>query len=176
MNCPRGSFLSQPVNRQTNRFNRLPDFQRRCEDAWILRLSRSRHTRRRHFEWAAVEIRSQQKQVLLAEVVDGGVMTTGALEVDGREGFHRGVRPHRHRNIIPGRQRKAGRSVRSGVARVTLHPQQFGDEPIEGFVLPKRIVQPLAERARVVQRRENDRRILGQHILPVTDPAVGPLR
>ncbi len=76
-----------------------------------------------------------------------------------------------HRGVVLSGQFESGRAASVLTA---LHQDQFGHEPVDRLVVSERFVDPEPKRTSIVQLGFQDAGILGQHVLPVPDPVIGP--
>ena len=115
----------------------------------------------------------EAEEVGLVVGVERGVVAAGTLHLGGEERLGQDLRLGRHRGVVLRGHPEPGGAAAEGAP---LHPDQLGHEPVDRRVVGEGVVEVAAERAGVVQGRLEDAGVLGQDVLPVAHPAVGPAR
>ena len=120
-----------------------------------------------------LEERREGEDLLLLRRVGGRIVAARALGLHAEEGGRDDGGLGGHRDVVLRGEAEAGRTARGGAS---LEAQELGDHQVERLAVDERFVDPPAERARVVERRVEDVRVLGEDVLPVAHLVVGGAR
>ena len=126
-----------------------------------------------HLDGLGAQHGRELEEVFLRRFVGRRIVAAGALHLDAEESRADDDALGGHGDVVLARNTEACRATKSLAA---FHAQELSDEEVHGLVVEQGLVDPPAEGAAVVEGGVEDVGILGEDVLPVAHPMVGPAR